>query len=116
MKATGLEFIPLIAPTTPPDRARMILSGAGGFVYYIMVTGVTGTCSAVAGEVRAHVERLRECTTLPIAVGFGVASGDQARAVGSAADAVVVGSALINAANEDRLAELVDELSAALES
>ncbi|MDP6358395.1 MAG: geranylgeranylglyceryl/heptaprenylglyceryl phosphate synthase, partial [Planctomycetota bacterium] len=95
-------------------RFGQILKDAGGFVYYIMVTGVTGTRSADATDVKEHVERLRTCTDLPIAVGFGVASGEQASAVGDAADAVVVGSALINAAGEERLVELVDELHAAL--
>lgn len=114
MTAEGLEFIPLIAPTTPPERAKVILAEAGGFVYYIMVTGVTGTRAASADDVREHVGRLRGCTALPIAVGFGVESGAQARAVADAADAVVVGSALIKAAREDRLAALVDELRGAL--
>ncbi len=114
MTGAGLEFIPLIAPTTPTDRAKDVLKDAGGFVYYIMVTGVTGTRAAEATDVKEHVERLRTCTDLPIAVGFGVASGEQAKAVGNAADAVVVGSALINAAREDRLVELVDDLHAAL--
>jgi tryptophan synthase alpha chain len=114
MTAAGLEFIPLIAPTTPTERAKDVLKEAGGFVYYIMVTGVTGTRAAEATDVKEHVDRLRTCTDLPIAVGFGVASGEQAAAVGDAADAVVVGSALINAAREDRLVELVDDLHAAL--
>ncbi len=114
MTPAGLQFIPLIAPTTPTERAREILKDACGFVYYIMVTGVTGTATAEATDVKEHVDRLRTCTDLPIAVGFGVASGEQARAVGDAADAVVVGSALINAAGEDRLSELVDELHRAL--
>ena len=114
MRPVGLDFIPLIAPTTPLERATMILSEARGFVYYIMVTGVTGTRTAEAGDVQAHVERLRRATSLPIAVGFGVDSGAQARAVGASAEAVVVGSALINAAREERLAELVDDLRGAL--
>ncbi len=114
MAVHGLEFIPLIAPTTPTERAKDVLKNAGGFVYYIMVTGVTGTRSAEATDVKEHVDRLRTCTELPIAVGFGVASGEQAKAVGDAADAVVVGSALINAAREERLSDLVDEIHGAL--
>lgn len=110
----GLEFIPLIAPTTPAERAKEILKDAGGFVYYIMVTGVTGTRAAEATDVKEHVDRLRTCTDLPIAVGFGVASGTQAASLSDVADAVVVGSALINAAQEDRLVELVDDLHTAL--
>lgn len=110
MQRHGLFLVPLVAPTTPSERAKTILADAQGFVYYIMVTGVTGTRTAGAEDVRAHVERLRGCTTLPIAVGFGVGSGEQARAVGESADAVIVGSALIRAADEGRLAELVKEL------
>ncbi|NQU38453.1 MAG: tryptophan synthase subunit alpha [Lentisphaerae bacterium] len=115
MRGQGLVFIPLIAPTTPPARATTILAEAEGFVYYIMVTGVTGTGAAKAEDVQEHVDRLRESTNLPIAVGFGVASGNQARAVGAAAEAVVVGSALINAARADHLVELVDDLRLALD-
>ena len=115
MRGVGLEFIALIAPTTPVERATTILAGASGFVYYIMVTGVTGSGTAGPEDVAAHVARLRGCTDLPIAVGFGVASGNQARAVGAAAEAVVVGSALINAAREDHLVELVDDLRLALD-
>lgn len=114
LEAQGLSFINLIAPTTPPERARTILNGASGFAYYIMVTGVTGARTQVAADIDQHVDRLRECTDLPIAVGFGVSSGEQARAVGQSADAVVVGSALVRAAQAGGLADLVKELCEAL--
>ena len=110
----GLCFIRLIAPTTPTYRASAILKDAGGFVYYIMVTGVTGARTKTAEDVRGHVERLRGCTSLPIAVGFGVSGGQQAREAARSADAVVVGSALVRAAQEARAGEFVRELRNAL--
>lgn len=112
----GLALIPLIAPTTPPARAKVILEGAAGFVYYIMVTGVTGARAQVATNVEAQVAALRGLTSLPIAVGFGVRSGEQARQAATGADAVVVGSALVSAATEGQLPGLVRELRAGLDA
>jgi len=114
MDRNGLYYIPLVAPTTPRERAAEILKDARGFVYYIMVTGVTGARAELASDIAGHVSVLRECTDLPIAVGFGVSSGEQAGLAGEAADAVVVGSALVNAAREGGLGELVGELRDAL--
>jgi tryptophan synthase alpha chain len=111
----GLCFIPLIAPTTPPARARMILRHAHGFVYYIMVAGVTGARQHLVVGLSRSVATLRKCTRLPIAVGFGVSSGKQAAEAAGAADAVVVGSALVKAAREGRLKKLVRELRSALD-
>ena len=112
--ANDLCLIPLVAPTTPPERAATILQGARGFVYYIMVTGVTGARDSVAPDIAPHVEALRACTDLPIAVGFGLSRGDQARAAGESADAVVVGSALVRAARDGGLPGLVREMHDAL--
>ncbi len=114
MRANGLCSIPLIAPTTPKARAKEILAEADGFVYYIMVCGVTGARTDVAGDIGAHINMLRDCTDLPIAVGFGVSNGEQASSAVKDADAVVVGSALIRAAREDALPALVREISAVL--
>lgn len=114
MARHGLFLIPLIAPTTPKERAAMILKDAQGFVYYIMVTGVTGARDELAAGIARHVGELRECTDLPIAVGFGVSNGAQARQASARADAVVVGSALVYAAQEGRLEALVRELREAL--
>lgn len=114
MASHGLYSIPLIAPTTPESRAREILTGAAGFVYYIMVCGVTGARDAVAGDISEHVAMLRGCSDLPIAVGFGVSNGEQARQAAAQADAVVVGSALVKAAHENRLAALIGEIRAAV--
>ena len=114
MERNGLFLIPLIAPTTPKARAAMILEKAQGFMYYIMVTGVTGVRDELAADVARHEGELRECTDLPIAVGFGVSNGEQARGAAKSADAVVAGSALIQAACEGKLEILVRELSNAL--
>jgi tryptophan synthase alpha chain len=112
----GLCLIPLIAPTTPPDRASQVLAEASGFVYYIMVTGVTGARAQVAANVAEHVRQLRNCTRLPIAAGFGVSSGAQAREAAVECDGIVVGSALVRAARENRLAGLAGEIRSALDA
>jgi len=115
MQHAGLIRIPLVAPTTPPRRLGRLLETARGFVYYIMVTGVTGARTDIASDLAAHVADLRSCTRLPIAVGFGVSSGRQAAELAPSADAVVVGSALIQAARKGHLAEVVDELRRGLD-
>ena len=112
--AAGLHVIPLVAPTTPPERMSEILASAGGFVYYIMVTGVTGARVAMADDVAERVALVRAATDLPVAVGFGVSNGAQAAQVGAGADAVVVGSALVKAATQGELGPLVEELATAL--
>lgn len=114
MDKHGLFLITLVAPTTSKERASLVLKDAQGFVYYIMVTGVTGARDKLAEDIASHVNDLRKCTKLPIAVGFGVSSGAQARRAAEWADAVVVGSALVKAAKEGNLAQLTGELSKAL--
>ncbi|MCX5821930.1 MAG: tryptophan synthase subunit alpha [Deltaproteobacteria bacterium] len=91
----GLAFITLIAPTTDPKRARKILRRATGFVYYISVTGVTGTAVPRPDDVRRDVKRLKEMTALPVVVGFGISTPAQAATIAPLADGVVVGSALV---------------------
>ena len=114
MDKHDLFFIPLVAPTTPRERASMILKNAKGFVYYIMVTGVTGIREDVAVDVAANLKELRKSTDLPVAVGFGISGGAQARTSATSAEAVVVGSALVKAARDGRLVDLVRELREAL--
>jgi tryptophan synthase alpha chain len=113
--AADLVLVPLIAPTTPLERAARILKGARGFVYYVMVKGVTGARQEVAADLGRQVAALRGVTDLPIAAGFGVSAGHQARAVAAEADAVVVGSALVQAAHEDRLTPLLNDLRRGLD-
>lgn len=105
-----LRLIPLIAPTTSPERAAGILEEARGFVYYIMVKGVTGARQELVEDLGGRIAQLRGVTDLPIAAGFGVSRGSQAAEVAAAADAVVVGSALVRAASEGGLKDLVDDL------
>jgi len=95
LTATGLDLIRLLAPTTAPERVAEVVKGGGGFVYYISRTGVTGAREELREELGREVERLRGAVSLPVAVGFGISSPDQAGAVAAVADGVVVGSALI---------------------
>lgn len=95
--AAGLNFIRLATPTTDDVRLPAVLQNTSGFVYYVSITGITGTAAPDVADVGAHVGRIKARTDLPVAVGFGVSRPDQARAIGSVADAVVVGSALVNA-------------------
>ena len=91
----GLDLIRLITPTTDAGRLAQLLPGASGFLYYVSITGVTGTASADADAVGRHLEKIRTQTDLPLAVGFGVNTADDAARLGKYADAVVVGSALV---------------------
>jgi tryptophan synthase alpha chain len=93
--------IRLIAPTTPPERVRKICAGASGFIYYVSREGVTGVQSSVASSLRERVAQIRACTELPVAVGFGISTAEQAREVAQVADAIVVGSAIVQRINEE---------------
>ena len=94
--AAGLDVIRLATPTTDAARLPRVLEGASGFLYYVSVTGVTGTKQAAADTVAAAVTRLKSATRLPIAVGFGIRDPQAAAAVARSADAVVVGSAIVD--------------------
>ena len=94
--ANGLDFIRLVAPTTDDARLPHVLNGSSGFVYYVSITGITGTTSATAEHLQAAIPRIRRVTDLPIAVGFGVRSPEQAATASKVADAAVVASALID--------------------
>jgi tryptophan synthase alpha chain len=109
----GLAFITLIAPTTDQKRARRILRGATGFVYCISVTGVTGTAAPQPDDIRADVQRLKAMTPLPVAVGFGISTPEQAAAIAPLADGVVIGSALVRLIGEKGTgADLIPAVSA----
>jgi tryptophan synthase alpha chain len=98
--ASALDLIRLIAPTTQPDRAAAIAEHGQGFLYYISRTGVTGARAALADDLEEEVRTLREVVELPVAVGFGISTPEQAALVSGVADGVVVGSALIRALDE----------------
>jgi tryptophan synthase alpha chain len=91
----GLPVIRLVAPTTPPERIAMITQGAGGFIYCITVTGVTGTRHELPDDLGALLGRVRAVSPVPVVAGFGISSPEMARAVAAHADGVVVGSALV---------------------
>ncbi|MBW7852349.1 MAG: tryptophan synthase subunit alpha [Rhodospirillales bacterium] len=95
LRRAGLDFIFLTAPTTDEARLPAVLARASGFVYYVSITGVTGTASASQEAIAGAVDRLRRQTGLPLAVGFGIRTAEQAAAVATVADAAVVGSALV---------------------
>ena len=95
-----LAFIRLVAPTTPAERMRAIARTGSGFVYLISRLGVTGERSDLPPELPATAARLRAVTSLPLCIGFGIARPEQARIVAGLADGVVVGSAIVRAANE----------------
>lgn len=101
--AAGLDMIRLVAPTTGDARLPMVLKASTGFVYYVAITGITGTRSATASDLATAIPRVRAHTDLPIAVGFGVRTPAQAAEAVRAADAAVVASALI-----ERLAGTLD--------
>lgn len=96
LEAEGIALIRLAAPTTDDARLPMVVRRTSGFVYYVSVAGVTGVKSADAADVAPAVERLRKASGLPVAVGFGIRTPEQAAAVARVADAAVVGSALVD--------------------
>ncbi|HXD46285.1 MAG TPA: tryptophan synthase subunit alpha [Pseudolabrys sp.] len=91
----GLNFIRLATPTTDDKRLPAVLNNTSGFVYYVSITGITGSAAPDAGKVSAAVARIKKHTSLPVAVGFGVRDAASARAIAGGADGVVVGSALV---------------------
>jgi len=95
--AAGLNFIRLATPTTDDKRLPAVLANTSGFVYYVSITGITGTAAPDTAKTAAAVARIKRYCKLPVAVGFGVRTADQAAAIASSADGVVVGSALVNA-------------------
>ncbi len=119
----GLNFIRLATPTTDEKRLPAVLANTSGFVYYVSITGITGTAAPDSLRVASAIDRIKKHTDLPVAVGFGVKTPEQAAAIGRNADGVVVGSALVSAiaASLDalnqatpRTVEAVTELVAAL--
>ncbi len=95
-RAAGLDFIRLTAPTSDDARLPRVLEAASGFVYHVAIAGITGTRSADPADVGRAVERLKRHTGLPVAVGFGIKTPDQAAAIARVADAAVVGSAIVD--------------------
>jgi tryptophan synthase alpha chain len=124
MRQAGLCPIFLVAPTTPDERIEFIVKDAAGFIYCVSREGVTGMRSEVARNLAQMTAKIRAHSSLPIAVGFGISTPEQARTVAAQADAVVVGSAVVNQIAQlgrdpalvSRVAELVAPLAAAVRS
>jgi tryptophan synthase alpha chain len=92
----GINFIRLATPTTDDKRLPKVLENTSGFVYYVSMTGITGSALSNTNDVSAAVTRIKGHTALPICVGFGVKTAEQARVIGASADGVVVGTAIVN--------------------
>jgi tryptophan synthase alpha chain len=114
--ANGLDVIRLVAPTTSDERLPLVLAGSSGFVYYVSITGITGTRTATAEDLARDIPRLRRATSLPIAVGFGVRTPEQAAVVAKYADAAIVASALIERCFGFGVVAALDDVTALSES
>ena len=105
----GLNFIRLATPTTDDKRLPKVLQNTSGFVYYVSITGITGSAEADAGDVAPEVARIKSRTDLPVIVGFGINAPDKARAIAGVADGCVVGSAIVGELAKGRpVAEVLD--------
>lgn len=112
MRQAGLSVIYLIAPTTPENRMELIAKRGSGFIYYVSREGVTGMQTMVSDTIGQMTAKIRAHANLPIAVGFGISNPEQARAVAASAEAIVVGSAIVNQiAKHGKSADLVQRVS-----
>jgi tryptophan synthase alpha chain len=122
LRAQGVVLIRLATPTTDAARLPAVLEGSSGFLYYVSVAGITGLQQAATASVAENVARIKRSTTLPVAVGFGVRTPEQAAAIARVADGVVVGSALVELVGEHgedapaHLRRLTESLAAAVHS
>jgi tryptophan synthase alpha chain len=98
----GIDFISLVAPTTGSERLRNIAASATGFLYYISITGVTGTAAPKIGDIKRDIARIRQSTNLPVAVGFGISTCEQAKEISDLADGIVIGSAVVRLIDANR--------------
>ena len=110
-----IDMIRLITPTTDEERLKIILDGASGFLYYVSITGVTGTAKANQEAIKPHIDQIKSHTNLPVAIGFGIKTPEDAKEMGSLSDAVVVGSAIVDQVHDlENMKTLVKSLSGAL--
>ncbi len=120
-EAQGLAWVPLLAPTSSPERVKKAAAIASGFIYYVSLKGVTGASLAAIEEAKAKVHAIRRYTDLPVCVGFGVKTPEQAAAVATFADGVVIGSRFVTEIEDhpeeapQRIAELAETIAKALE-
>lgn len=124
LRRHGIDMITLLAPTTPPERMKRLAAQGSGYLYYVSMTGVTGSKRLDPEEIRQAVTEVRALSPIPVGVGFGITTAEDAALVGSYADAVVVGSALVKIISEfgnapdlqQRVADFVSELRRGLET
>jgi len=116
LRSAGIHLVRLATPTTDAARLPAVLKGASGFLYHVSVAGITGKQQAVQANIELAVQKLKAATDLPIAVGFGVRTPEQAAAIGRIADGVVVGSAIVDlvGSHGDAAAPFVQQFVAAL--
>ena len=112
IESDELSHIKLTAPTTTKERGEFVLKNASGFIYYISVTGITGSKSAEISDVESKIEQLREISDLPIAIGFGIKNAEQAKKFSKVADGIVIGSAFVKkiAENLDNKEKAISEV------
>ncbi len=101
LKNTSIDLIRLVTPTTKGDRLQKILQGAGGFLYYVSITGITGAAKADLGAIEPHIAEIKSKTDLPVAIGFGIKTPEDVSNFAKIGDAVVVGSAIVNTIAND---------------
>lgn len=117
--AEGLDLIRLITPTSNEERLKTVLDGASGFLYYVSITGVTGTATADLDVMKPHIEMIRSKSSLPLAIGFGIKTANDAQEMSTLGDAVVVGSSIVdkikdignNGENLDKVTDFVQSIS-----
>lgn len=100
--AAGIDFISLIAPTTDTARMKKIAAGATGFLYYISITGITGTAAPKIAAIKTDIEKIQKISKLPVAVGFGISRPEQASEIAGFADGIVIGSAVVRLIDENK--------------
>ena len=121
-RTAGLHWIRLVTPTTNAGRLSDVLANSSGFVYYVSITGITGTQSAAAASIEKAVQQIKSKSDLPVAVGFGIKTREQVKEIGNIAEGVVVGSAIVNKieqnldANGQPNAELVERVISLVQS
>ena len=114
--ASGIDLIRLIAPTSTGERLRKLVKDTSGFLYYVSIAGVTGTASINLESVANKIKEIRQASDLPIAVGFGIRTIDDARAVSKIADGVVIGSAFVSIIEKTIQNQIVSEVHRASQS
>jgi tryptophan synthase alpha chain len=113
LKASGIDLIRLITPTSTGERLKKLVKDAGGFLYYVSITGVTGTASIDVESVANKIKEIREVSELPIAVGFGIRTTEEAKAVSNIADGVIIGSAFVRIIEKTIENQIVSEVNRA---